>query len=67
MLDYVDQIGPSDGRQAMRNQDNGQLAFARVMPRMMSAQQHYRGFVNAIPSHTSISKALSSGHRFDPW
>lgn len=30
------------------------LLFARVMPRMMSAQQHYRGFVNAIPSFANL-------------
>ncbi|HYL57481.1 MAG TPA: ABC transporter ATP-binding protein [Candidatus Acidoferrales bacterium] len=30
------------------------LLFARVMPRIMAAQQHYRGFVNAIPSFANL-------------
>ncbi len=30
------------------------LLFARLMPRMMSAQQHYRGFVNSIPSFVNV-------------
>jgi len=30
------------------------LVFARVMPRSMSAQQHYRAFVNSIPSFSNL-------------
>ena len=30
------------------------LVFARVMPRSMSAQQHYRAFVNSIPSFANL-------------
>ena len=30
------------------------LLFARVMPRIMSSQQHYRAFVNALPSFGNL-------------
>jgi ATP-binding cassette subfamily C protein len=30
------------------------LLFARVMPRIMSAQQHYRAFVNSLPSFGNL-------------
>jgi ATP-binding cassette, subfamily C, bacterial len=30
------------------------LLFARVMPRIMSGQQHYRAFVNSIPSFANL-------------
>ena len=42
------------------------LLFARVMPRIMSSQQHYRAFVNALPSFgnlLNIEARCSSGGR----
>jgi ATP-binding cassette, subfamily C, bacterial len=30
------------------------LLFARVMPRIMSGQQHYRSFVNSLPSFANV-------------
>ena len=30
------------------------LLFARVMPRIMSGQHHYRGFVNSLPSFANL-------------
>ncbi len=32
------------------------LLFARVMPRIMTGQRHYRGFVNSLPSFTNLQE-----------
>ncbi|MDB5107620.1 MAG: xenobiotic-transporting ATPase, partial [Candidatus Binatus sp.] len=32
------------------------LLFARVMPRLMAAQRHYRAFANSIPSFANVMK-----------
>jgi ATP-binding cassette, subfamily C, bacterial len=32
------------------------LLFARVMPRIMTGQRHYRGFVNSLPSFANLAE-----------
>lgn len=52
--------GPSAGRRVIGSNHPPAsilillLLFARVMPRIMSGQYHYRAFVNALPSFANL-------------